>query len=1001
VPPVNRRPITFEDLQRVQGKVEQERQSPNRYDQTRGRRYIFNEALNAGDLDRILYETQDLNSDFSDYDPELFDEGSPELRRNADITEFGNEIPFRGQNVDPDYNEFDLANIAAAQPNQALDFLNSRIVSPETAQSVYEGFSRASNDERNAIRLALQRGGTTSDIYSNFEGDERGQILDEVNRSGRGESNAPSIAELYEPVNQISSDLRDEVTFVQEQMDFQRRGGRELASAGAALNVPFSPGVEQQRLDFVDEIDPRESLLAEGARIIDRPPASFEDYVANNNRLVTLGRDLSAIRRNASPRRREQRIDQVLPAIIESPRGQDIVNEITGAVEGTPTPSRFNTGISTPPDVDQERFTPGSSRLNFLRRWGTPDDAERMRRSLEFSPAEMRNTLGDLEQVSRRTGQLVIPELQNKVMESFDEDALNRFAGALKQYPEMIPLLSNAPRTTAPVGGKEEISKYSKFIDSVQQVSDPKDRADIYNSLMTEGGVAQYDLAGIEFDYTSGSTERQQRAIERLSQLNPEAAEKLSRVSSPAASTVRPLIGGGKYVGRDDPEARELMSRIDDRARVFKKAFDDLSPQAKIRLFDKYAQSVDNPTELYVRYNPDTDEVTPAKIDDIGEIYGLSMTNSPPMLPRIADSTNFSGDISENALKFLAKNPILGTSSISFQTLSPDENRFTYDAKDLPPAVSKAFTEFVSKNALAGMPPGTLVVNKPLQEFDLEEAAERKGDASSTFRKQQEVIGTPANKRGVAYQRGGFGPMQGTEQAQYAYINKEGKVIPLQLKPAETPIRGQLSFSGGQAKVNQSSLPSNKTYYAVDPVMGAAAGALEMGRAIKRTPASLLPGAADLIPSPEAIQTGYKQGPAAMGKQMGREFIESLPTGAAFAAALSTPVLAPAAPGVGLGFIGSAAARAANEVVRQETGEGIVPKVRQLIGTAPRSGVASKTPLPNQPLTAEIKPLSDQSKTEMIRRQNRNELQRRADLVKERFNPTKGEFGLSELLFGR
>jgi len=995
VPPVPRRPITFEDLQRVQGKVEQERRSPNRYDQTRARRYIFNEALNAGDLDRALYE----NQQWSDYN---FDEGSDELRSSADIEDFRNAIPFRGQDIDPDYNEFELANIAAAQPQQALDFLNSRIVSPETAQSVYEGFSRASNDERNAIRLALQRGGTTSDIYSNFEGDERGQILDEVNRSGRGESNAPSIAELYEPVNQISSDLRDEVTFVQEQMDLQGRGGRELASAGAALNVPFSPGVEQQRLDFVNEIDPRESLLAEGARIIDRPPASFEDYVANNNRLVTLGRDLSAIRRNASPRRREQRIDQVLPAIRESPRGQDILNEITGAVEGTPAPSRFNTGISTPPDVDQESFTPGSSRLNFLRRWGLPDDAERMRRSLEFSPAEMRNTLGDLEQVSRRTGQLVIPELQNKVMESFDEDALNRFAGALKQYPEMIPLLSNAPRTTAPVGGKEEISKYSKFIDLVQQVSDPKDRADIYNSLMTEGGVAQYDLAGIESDYTSGSTERQQRAIERLSQLNPEAGEKLSRVSSQAASTVRPLIGGGKYVGGDDPEAKELMNQIDERARVFKKAFNDLSPKTKSRLFDKYTQSVDNPTELYVRYNPDTDEVTPAKINDIGEIYGLSMTNSPPMMPSIADSRKFSGDdISENALKFLAKNPILGTSSISFQTMSPEENRFTYDAKELPPPVSKAFTDFVSKNALAGMPPGTLVVNRPLQEFDLEEAAERKGGASSTFRKQQEVIGTPANKRGVSYQRGGFGPTQGTEQAQYAYINKEGTVIPLQLKPAETPIRGQLSFSGGQAKVNQSSLPKVKTYYAIDPVMGAAAGALEMGRAIKRTPASLLPGAADLIPSPEAIQTGYKQGPAAMGKQMGREFIESLPTGAAFAAALSTPVLAPAAPGVGLGFIGSAAVRAANEVVRQETGEGIVPKVRQLIGTAPRSGIASKTPLPNQPLTAEIKPLSDQSRTEMIRRQNRNELQRRTDLVKERFNPRKGEFGLSEFIFGR
>lgn len=994
MPPVTRRPVTFEDLQRVQGKVEQERRSPNRYDQTRARRYIFNEALNAGDLDRALYE----NQQWSDYN---FDEGSDELRSTADIEDFRNAIPFRGQDIDPDYNEFELANIAAAQPQQALDFLNSRIVSPETAQSVYEGFSRASNDERNAIRLALQRGGTTSDIYSNFEGDERGQILDEVNRSGRGESNAPSIAELYDPVNQISSELNSEVNFVQEQMDSQRRVNRDLTSSAASLNVPFSPGVEQQRLNFVDEIDPRESLLSEGARIIDRPPASFVDYVANNNRLITLGRDLNAIRRNAYSRRLDQRINQVLPAVSESPRGQDIVNEITGLLEEDPPPSRFNAGIPVPSDADQPNFTAGPSRLNFLRRWGTPDDAERMRRSLDYSPAEMRNTLGDLEQRSRREGQLVIPELQDRVMESFDEDAINRFAGALKQYPEMIPLLSRAPKEDAPVGGKEEVSKYAKFIDSVQQVSDPKDRAAIYNSLMTEGGIPQYELAGIEFDYTSGSTERQQRAIERLSQLNPEAVEKLRGVSSPAASTVRPLIGGGKYVGGDDPEARELMNQIDERARVFKKAFNDLSPKTKSRLFDKYTQSVDNPTELYVRYNPDTDEVTPAKINDIGEIYGLSMTNSPPMTPSIADSSKFSGDISENALKFLAKNPILGTSSISFQTLSPDENRFTYDAKDLPPAVSKAFTEFVSKNALAGMPPGTLVVNKPLQEFDLEEAAERKGGASSTFRKQQEVIGTPANKRGVAYQRGGFGPMQGTEQAQYAYINKEGTVIPLQLKPAETPIRGQLSFSGGQAKVNQSSLPKVKTYYAIDPVMGAAAGALEMGRAIKRTPASLLPGAADLIPTPEAIQTGYKQGPAAMGKQMGREFIESLPTGAAFAAALSTPVLAPAAPGVGLGFIGSAAVRAANEVVRQETGEGIVPKVRQLIGTAPRSGIASKTPLPNQPLTAEIKLLSDQSRIEMIRRQNRNELQRRTDLVRERFNPAKGEFGLSELLFGR
>ena len=172
-------------------------------------------------------------------------------------------------------------------------------------------------------------------------------------------------------------------------------------------------------------------------------------------------------------------------------------------------------------------------------------------------------------------------------------------------------------------------------------------------------------------------------------------------------------------------------------------------------------------------------------------------------------------------------------------------------------------------------------------------------------------------------------------------------------------------------------------------------------RAISRNPASLLPGLADLIPSPEAIQTGYRQGPAAMGQQMGREFVQSLPTGAAFAAALSTPVLAPLAPGIGTGLVGSAAVNAANEIVRQETGEGIVPKVRQFIGTAPRTNVAGKPRMAEAPLTAEIKPLSAQGKAEMTRRQNRNELQRRMELAGERFNPRRGEFGLSEVLFGR
>jgi len=133
---------------------------------------------------------------------------------------------------------------------------------------------------------------------------------------------------------------------------------------------------------------------------------------------------------------------------------------------------------------------------------------------------------------------------------------------------------------------------------------------------------------------------------------------------------------------------------------------------------------------------------------------------------------------------------------------------------------------------------------------------------------------------------------------------------------------------------------------------------------------------------------------------MGTEFIQSLPASAAAAAVLATPAAAPLAPGIGAGMVGVAGTQALNEVVRQQTGEGIVPKLRQTIGTAPRTGVAS--PQRRGPaVTPQIRPLNQVQRTEMQRRQNRNELQKRMDLVRERFNPAKGEFGVSELLFGR
>ena len=190
-------------------------------------------------------------------------------------------------------------------------------------------------------------------------------------------------------------------------------------------------------------------------------------------------------------------------------------------------------------------------------------------------------------------------------------------------------------------------------------------------------------------------------------------------------------------------------------------------------------------------------------------------------------------------------------------------------------------------------------------------------------------------------------------------------------------------------------------YLSADPITSAVKEVPKVLSAIKRTPSSLLPGAADLIPSPEAIRTGYAQGPVEMGKQMAQEFAQSLPTAAGAAMLLSTPALAPLAPGIGAGMVGTAGAKALNEVVRQETGEGIVPKVRQFLGTAPRTGISAPQRRGDQFLTAEIRPLTQAQKQKMNQQATQNEIQRRMELVKERFNPSKGEFGLSELIFGR
>jgi len=347
-------------------------------------------------------------------------------------------------------------------------------------------------------------------------------------------------------------------------------------------------------------------------------------------------------------------------------------------------------------------------------------------------------------------------------------------------------------------------------------------------------------------------------------------------------------------------------------------------------------------------------------------------------------------------------------SSISFETRTPTEGNFSYEPKDIPAPVFDQMNKFISENVLRNLRPGMIMKNNPIGSSDLVALRESQGKSpseSSILRRQQQFVGQQPNRRGAAYRSVGFGPLT-QNQEQYLYMNSEGNVVPLQPTRPAASLKGRVDFEQNplRAEVTQSREPlTSKAYYSLDPVSAAARGVPEYLGAIRRTPSALLPGAADLIPSPEAIRTGYTQGPVEMGKQMATEFAQSLPSAAVASAVLATPAVAPLAPGIGAGLVGTAGAKALNEVVRQQTGEGIVPKIRQAIGTKPRTGVASPKP---QQSSADYKPAqitkaTPQAVANLEKQRTQNEIQRRMQLARERFNPSKGEFGLSEMLFGR
>lgn len=626
-----------------------------------------------------------------------------------------------------------------------------------------------------------------------------------------------------------------------------------------------------------------------------------------------------------------------------------------------------------------------------------------------------------------------IPGLFEQIVETnegINQLRSQRIAGAfgdlLAKYPELNSIFYTKPDPNARASRvrKAGFAPYLDYVDKEQVFSDPEDRADLYNKAIANKDNLlgkDYDnsdfaetLRLIESDYVSGDTARQTEARQLLKQFLPDPAD-LEKIETPAFRETRPVIGGGKYV---DIANNPLVERINKRADEFDQLYGQLTLQDRMKLGTIYPgfrelstnSSLDR-TGFYL--DPATREVSVAEFDD-PEAYAVDVSRYVPRNISLLgiDEDLVPDKVSENALRFLADYPLTGTTEISFTTREPGYRDPGYSAKIFPPELGNPLLNFVANAAFTGNRPGTLLVNSPLESGDLLDKRLEEGTSlteSNTLRRLMPFVdagGPLPNLRGLAYSTAGFGPVDTTQQ-QFSYIDDKGQAIPIQLGRAEGPLRGLVavkSFKGKpEASVYKPALPASTTsrYYSIDPVTAAASVVPDVLRNVKRVPSSLLPGAADLIPSPEAIRTGYAQGPAAMGKQMAQEFVQSLPTAAGTAMLMSAPAAAPFAPGIGAGMVGVAGARALNEVVRQQTGEGVVPKVRQFLGTAPRTGIAAKPRVGEKPLTATVKPLTTAQRNEIQRQANRGELQRRIDLLKERFDLRRGEFGLSEILSGR
>ena len=614
------------------------------------------------------------------------------------------------------------------------------------------------------------------------------------------------------------------------------------------------------------------------------------------------------------------------------------------------------------------------------------------------------------------------------------------FNALLGDYPELSPVLMDSTQNQgtgrAQRARGEAFAPYLQYTDLEQVYSDPVAREAAYAALLRQPDSDLINLASIERDYTSGDPVRQQNARETLIRagLPP---EKLTNIEQPSFQERRPLVGGGGYVDpATDPDALYINQRaeavnnlVSDLERYpsqlprLEEAFPGLSRQS-FRSGNTRRFGINEETGQ-IDIDPSYDEVS-YDVDDNpfgGEVYEAKVNKGSSAGRLISTDQLGTQPTSKNVLRFLRDNPAFVPRDVSFQTGTPYEG-LSYDARQLPPEIAQRVGSFVLDETMSNNRGGTVLTNTPISSSDLIDQAESEGGKSSTLRKTQpftDAGAVPPNLRGLTYSAAGFGPNSSGESGQFTFVDQKGDLVPLQPFKPERALVGKVNFYSGTDFEGRPAVPYSATprfYGSFFPGV-TPEGLRFAANRIKNAPASLLPGLSDLIPSTEAVRQTYNNGPMAGGRQVVKDFLAGVPVSLGLAPFLSSPAMAPFAPGIGLGMIGTAVTEAASEILKQETGKGLVQRLQETAGAI--SGDTSLVGTGDQGIQRDSKPGRENARRELERvntppmivqgpirpdntgidRSGENFLQRRLRLAGEARALDSGDFGITELLFGR